>query len=81
MCGKIRPKVTFLDFSNSDLISIGSLTYSLTLGFIHGIKIHGCRIAEVVKNQAHVLGGKLMFVESLTLSLRVFCRNCSSHKQ
>ena len=55
VCGKIRPKVTFLDFSNSDLISIGSLTYSLTLGFIHGIKIHGCRIAEVAKNPAHVL--------------------------
>ena len=49
VCGKIRPKVTFLDFSNSNLISIGSLTYSLTLGCIHGIKIHGCRIAEVVK--------------------------------
>ena len=56
VCGKIGPKVKFLDFSNSDLISIGSLTYSLTLGFIHGTKIHGCRIAEVVKNPAHVLG-------------------------
>ena len=67
VCGKIRPNVTFLDFSNSDLISIGSLTYSLTLAFIHGIKIHGCTIAEVVKNPAHVLWGKLiiMFVESL----------------
>ena len=53
--GKIGPKVTLLDFRNSDLISIGSLTYSLTLGFIHGIRIHGCTIAEVVKNPAHVL--------------------------
>ena len=81
VCRKIRPKVTFLDFSNSDLLSIGSLTYSLTLGFIHGIKIHGCRIAEVVKNLTHVLWGKLMFVESLTSRLSVFRRNCSSHKQ
>ena len=55
VCGKIRPKVTFLDFSNSDLLSIGSLTYSLTLGFIHGIKIHGCTIAERVKSLAHLL--------------------------
>lgn len=52
VCGKIGPKVTFLDFRNSDLISIGSLTCSLTLGFIHGAKIHGCSIAEVVKNLA-----------------------------
>ena len=51
----IGPKVTFLDFKNLDLISIGSLTYSLTLGFIHGSKIHGCSIAEVVKNVTHVL--------------------------
>ena len=52
---QIGPKVTFLDFRNLDLICIGSLTYSLTLGFIHGSKIHGCSIAEVVKNVTHVL--------------------------
>ena len=38
-----------MDLRDSDLISIGSLTYSLTLGFIYGLNVHGCGKAEVVK--------------------------------
>ena len=44
-------EVTKLDFWNSDLTSIDSLTYSSTLGLICGTEIHGCGMAEVVKNQ------------------------------
>ena len=52
---KLDLKGHYLDFRNSDLISIGSLTYSLTLGFIYGLNIHGCGMAEVVKSPAQVL--------------------------
>ena len=44
-------EVAKLDFRNSGLTSIDSLTYSSTLGLIFGIEIHGCGMAEVVKNQ------------------------------
>ena len=44
-------EVTKLDFRNSDLTSIDSLTYSSTLGLICSIETHGCGMAEVVKNQ------------------------------
>ena len=44
-------EVTKLDFWNSDLTSIDSLTYSSTLGLICGTETHGCGMAEVVKNQ------------------------------
>ena len=44
-------EVTKLDFRNSDLTSIDSLSYSSTLGLICGIETLGCGMAEVVKNQ------------------------------
>ena len=46
---KLDPKWHYLDLRNSNLISIGNLTHSLTLGFIYGLNIHGCGMAEVVK--------------------------------
>ena len=48
----------YLYFRNSDLISIGSLTHSLTLDFIYGLNNHGCDMPDVVKIS---LWGKLMF--------------------
>ena len=43
---KLDRKVTFLDSRYSYITSIGSLTYSSTLGFIYGIEIHGPGLAE-----------------------------------
>ena len=56
---KLDPKWHYLDLRNSDLISIGSLTHSLTLGFIYGLNIHGCGKEEVVKIN---LWGKLIWL-------------------
>ena len=39
--------MTFLDSRYSYITSIGSLTYSSTLGFIYGIEIHGGGLAKV----------------------------------
>ena len=44
-----------LDFKNSDLSFISSLTYSSTLGFIYGLQFHGHDVADVVKNPPRVL--------------------------
>ena len=44
-----------LDFKNSDLSFVSSLTYSSTLGFIYGFQIHGHDVADVVKNPPRVL--------------------------
>ena len=44
-----------LDFKNSDLSFISSLTYSSTLSFIYGFQIHGHDVADVVKNPPRVL--------------------------
>ena len=43
---KLDRKVTFLDSRYSYITSIGSLTYSSTLGFIFGVEIHGRGLAE-----------------------------------
>ena len=48
--------MTFLDSRFSYITSIGSLTYSSTLGFIYGIEIHGRGLAEGL---AQVLWGML----------------------
>ena len=55
---KLETEWHYLDFRNSDLISIGSLTHSLTLDFIYDFNIHGCGMPDVVKIS---LWGKLMF--------------------
>ena len=57
---KLDPKWHFLDLRNSNLVSIDNLTYSLTLGFIYGLNIHGCGMAEVFK----ILWGKLKLMSN-----------------
>ena len=60
-----------------------SFTYSSTLGFIHDLEILARGIAEVVKNLARVLWGKLKTIFkqlTLSLNLRLFHRKRWSHK-
>ena len=66
----IGSKVKKLDFWNSDLSFSSSFTYSSTLGFIHDLKTLAGGMAEVVKNLARVLWGKLPGV-SLCLILAI----------
>ena len=66
---KLDPKWHYLDFRKSDLISVGSLTHCLTLGFIYGLNILGCGMAFLSFSSCKQIKTSQQFFQS-----QLFCK-------